>query len=274
LIKFQISDNNYEGLDMSEKKHYSGADVPQAIANACNDLQTTQDQLNIEVLAAGTTGFFGIFGKKKASIRVSLKNKGRKAAERPPRGGKGEHDQKGPVRGGTPIDRSPEKAPAEITSTQLDEIKADLEKILELTGFPAAVAVSNEANKIHAQIASGHDEALIGPEGQTLDSIQYLMRKIISRRIEGKVMFSLDAGDYRNQRSQELEAKALKLAGEVRESGRTKSIPALNPAERRIVHMTLQNDRTIRSRSVGDGHFKKILIYLPTQDKKRKNPEQ
>jgi spoIIIJ-associated protein len=86
-------------------------------------------------------------------------------------------------------------------------------------------------------------------------------------------MFSLDAGDYRNQRSQELEAKALKLAEEVRESGRTKSIPALNPAERRIVHMTLQNDRTIRSRSVGDGHFKKILIYLPTQGKKHKNPE-
>jgi spoIIIJ-associated protein len=135
------------------------------------------------------------------------------------------------------------------------------------------VEVANEANKIHAQIAAGHDEALIGPEGQTLDSIQYLMRKIISRRIEGKVMFSLDAGDYRNQRSQELEAKALKLAEEVRESGRTKSIPALNPAERRIVHMTLQNDRTIRSRSVGDGHFKKILIYLPTQGKKHKNPE-
>jgi spoIIIJ-associated protein len=258
---------------MSEKKHYSGADVPQAIANACNDLGTTQDHLNIEVIAAGTPGFFGLFGKKKASIQVSLKNKGRGSAERPQRGTKGEPERKGPIRGGAPAERAPEKAPAVISQSQLNEIKTDLEKILELTGFPATVEVANEANKIHAQIAAGHDEALIGPEGQTLDSIQYLMRKIISRRIEGKVMFSLDAGDYRNQRSQELEAKALKLAEEVRESGRTKSIPALNPAERRIVHMTLQNDRTIRSRSVGDGHFKKILIYLPTQGKKHKNPE-
>jgi spoIIIJ-associated protein len=64
---------------------------------------------------------------------------------------------------------------------------------------------------------------------------------------------------------------ALRLAEEVKESGRTKSIPALNPAERRIVHMKLQDDPTIRSRSVGEGQFKKILIYLPGRGKKSKN---
>ncbi|MEN8134873.1 MAG: RNA-binding cell elongation regulator Jag/EloR [Thermodesulfobacteriota bacterium] len=256
---------------MSEEKQYSGSDVSQAIANACHDLKTTQDQLNIEVIAAGSAGVFGIFGKKKACVKVSFKNKGRRSSGKAPRGGKGARQQKGSGRRSSNTSRFPEKAPADISQVHLDEVQADLEKILQLMGFPASVEVSNEANKITAHIGADHDDAIIGPEGQTLDSIQYLMRKIISRRIEGKVMFSLDAGDYREQRRQELEAKALKLAEEVRESGRTKSIPALNPAERRIVHMTLQNDRTIRSRSVGDGHFKKILIYLPTQGKKKKN---
>ena len=82
-------------------------------------------------------------------------------------------------------------------------------------------------------------------------------------------MFSLDAGDYRERRRQELEERAVELASEVRESGKTHSIPALNPAERRIVHMTLQDDATIRSRSVGEGHFKKILIYVPGKGKKK-----
>jgi spoIIIJ-associated protein len=255
---------------MTEEKQYSGSDVSTAIANACKDLKTSQDKLNIEVVAAGSSGFLGVFGRKEATIKVSLKDKGGQAAEQHKKWGRGERSPKGPARkpsGG----RAPEKAPAEISPAHLDEVKNDLEKILELMGFAAAVTVTNEANKIKARIEGDFDEAIIGPEGQTLDSIQYLMRKIISRRVEGKVMFSLDAGDYRNQRRKELEEKALSLAEEVKESGRTKSISALNPAERRIVHMTLQTDRSIRSRSVGDGHFKKILIYLPTQGKKTKN---
>ncbi len=256
---------------MSDEKIYSGSDVSQAIANACQDLKTTQDQLNIEVIAAGSAGVFGIFGKKKASVKVSFKKKGRRAAGTSPRSGKGARPQKGSAERTPTASRFPEKAPAEISQADLDQVKDDLEKILQLMGFPASVEVSNEANKITAHIGADHDDAIIGPEGQTLDSLQYLMRKIISRRVEGKVLFSLDAGDYREQRRQELEAKALQLAEEVRETGRTKSIPALNPAERRIVHMTLQNDRSIRSRSVGDGHFKKILIYLPTQGKSKKS---
>jgi spoIIIJ-associated protein len=255
---------------MSEDKRYTGSDVSQAIARACNDLHTTQDQLNIEVIAAGAAGVFGIFGKKKAIITASFKKKGRGSAALAQRRDKGESPRKDQPRKTVRSNRYPEKAPAEITQTHLDEVKRDLEKILELMGFPVSVEVSSEANKIQAHIAAGHDEAIIGAEGQTLDSIQYLMRKIISRRIEGKVMFALDAGDYRDHRHQELEEKAAKLAEEVRESGRTMSIPALNPAERRIVHMTLENDRSIRSRSVGDGHFKKVLIYLPTQGKKKK----
>ena len=250
----------------------SAVPAGQAIAKACQDLRTTQDKLNIEVVAAGSTGFFGLFGKKMASVKVSLKGTGQKSSGHSRKGGKDKRFQKkgSPRRSSTP-GRSPEKAPADISQEHLDQVKTDLEKILELMGFATSVEVSNEANKINAHIAADHDEAIIGQGGQTLDSIQYLMRKIISRRVDGRVMFSLDAGDYRNRRRQELEEKALELAEEVRQSSRTKSIPALNPAERRIVHMTLQNDRSIRSRSVGDGHFKKILIYLPNQGKKKKN---
>lgn len=267
---------------MSEKIEYTGADVPQAIANACKGLNVAQDELKIEVLAAGTSGIFGIIGKKKARIAVSLKAKKGTKANRPSSQGRSQDrsqdrskrsrgQNKGAGRKSSGQGRSPEKPPAEISQDQLDDVKSDLEKILELMSFPSSVEVSNKANKIYAHIAVGHAEELIGPEGQVLDSIQYLMRKIVSRRIEGKVMFSLDAGDYRDQRRQELGERALTLAEEVRQSGRTKSIPALNPAERRIVHMALQDDSSIRSRSVGEGHFKKILIYLPSQGKKKTN---
>ena len=67
----------------------------------------------------------------------------------------------------------------------------------------------------------------------------------------------------------ELQERALRLSQEVKETGKTRTIPAINPAERRMVHMALQDDTGIRSRSVGEGLFKKVLIYLPGKGRRR-----
>ena len=252
---------------------FTGSDVPQAISNACEELKAKQDELDIEVVAAGSNGIFGMFGKKKARISVSLKNSGNRGRKPNKKGGGRPNRNTNNAKKRSP--RSPrrgeDKPAAEITSSHLDKVKSDLEQIMTLMGFPGTAAVSNEGNRIKGHITSNHIDEITGPEGQVLDSIQYLMRKMISRMVEGKVMFSLDAGNYRQERRKDLEERALKLAEEVKESGRTKSIPAINPAERRIVHMTLQNDTSIRSRSIGEGHFKKILIYVPGRGRKKKN---
>lgn len=277
---------------MLDKREYTGSDVTEAISQACRELGVSQDALQIEVLAAGSSGIFGLIGRKKAVISVTLKESGREAKSpervagegaKParPRRNERRDEKKDEKRGERKAEnrrseppasrRLPEKPPAEISAEILAAVKADLEKVLELMGFAAQVSVSNEENRIVAKLEGGNEEEIIGPEGQTLDSLQYLMRKIISRRVEGKVMFSMDVGSYREVRRDDLEEMAVKLAEEVRGNGRTRSIPALNPAERRIVHMKLQDDPTIRSRSVGEGQFKKILIYLPGRGKKGKN---
>ncbi|MBU0482120.1 MAG: Jag N-terminal domain-containing protein [Proteobacteria bacterium] len=255
---------------MSSTMEFTGNDVPQAIAKACEKLNVKQDQLDIEVVSPGSNGIFGMFGRKKACIAVSLKGqaKGRKNDRKktPP-----QDRNNGGKKSGRPPRKTEEKTPADISPSHLDKVKSDLEQILSLMGFPGKAEVSCEGNRIRGHISGEHIEEITGAEGQVLDSIQYLMRKIISRMVEGKVLFSLDAGDYRQQRRQDLEARALELAEEVRTTGRTRSIPAINPAERRIVHMALQDDTTIRSRSIGEGHFKKILIYLPGQGRRKKH---
>lgn len=166
-----------------------------------------------------------------------------------------------------------EEAPRISAETQ-EEVRAALVKLLELMEFPSEVTVASMRNKITAHITGEYIDEIVGPEGETLDSIQYLIRKKISREFPGKVMFSLDAGDFRATRTKDLEDLALKLAGEVKEIGKTRTIRALGPAERRTVHMVLQNDSTIRSRSVGDGLFKKILIYLPGKGRKKSSYKQ
>jgi spoIIIJ-associated protein len=242
---------------MSTKLEYTGKDVAEAIKKACSQLNVSQDQLTIEIQSVGSQGIFGLC-RRQAKILVSLRSET-------------EPDQPAAAE----VSRKPatETAPGANDSHDLSalttDINTDLSRLLLLMGLPAQLDIHGENNKIIVRISGENAEEIIGQDGQTLDNLQYLLRKMISRKHPEKVTISLDAGNYREGRSKDLEELARQLAREVRENGKTRSIPALNPAERRIVHMILQEDTTIRSRSVGEGLFKKILIYLPGKNKKK-----
>ncbi len=154
------------------------------------------------------------------------------------------------------------------TEEVLDLVKIDICRLLDLMGYPSEVSLKVEASALRCHINGTHEDALVGTDGRTLDSMQYLLRKMMSSCLPERMMLSLDAGDFRQRRAEELKTRALELAEQVKESGKTQAIPALNPAERREVHMVLQEDKAIRSRSVGDGLFKKILIYKPGKGNK------
>ena len=313
---------------MSEKTEFKGSDIADAIKKACESLNVSQENLDIEVLHTGSAGIFGLC-RKKARILVSVRKKEETkpettatvdtpSVEKPPAPQPGKPKKSEPGKTGTGVKQSePKKQPQkpkpqtakktapvsepkkktsepenkqisdisdkktisaeepageeilEVSTEDQEKVKAALVKLLELMEFPSEVTIACKQNKIIAHITGEYVNEIVGPEGQTLDSIQFLIRKKISKDFPGKVMFSLDAGDFRAARTKELETLALKLAEEVKETGKTRTIRALSPAERRIVHIVLQNDNTIRSRSVGEGLFKKILIYLPGKGRKK-----
>ena len=269
---------------MALKNEFEGKDVEEAINNACAALNTSRELLNIEILSTGSVGIFGLC-RKMARVHVSKKEQ-REAAEKIERKRKPRvsetaaqaPSQKPPVKKvadehedeeGQPVAAEQEAAPV-LTPEVLAAIAADVAELLRLMGMSAQITVTQEGGKVKAHIEGDDLDSVIGHEGQTLDGLQYLMRKMVAKKFPEKISFVIDAGDFRTSRKSELESLALQLAQEVKDTGKTKSIPPINPAERRIVHMVLQNDTTIRSRSVGEGLFKKILIYLPGKGGKKK----
>jgi spoIIIJ-associated protein len=157
-----------------------------------------------------------------------------------------------------------EEVPLEPPSEEsLALIQEDLHKLLSLMGLSSEVHVIFEQNTVLCNISGPHETHIVGPEGRTLDSLQYLLRKMVSRLLPDKIMLALNAGDFRERRAEELKIRAVELAALVKEDGKTQAIAALNPSERRVVHMALQDDKGVRSRSVGEGLFKKVLIYKP-----------
>ncbi len=271
-----------------DKKDFYAKEVTGAIKKACEALNVPQERLEIEVVETGSTGIFGLI-RKKAHIRVQVKTvveevvdeifevKERVTGKKPSRkkekestSGKKERNQPSVVTSKKvepvvkPGKKSEEPPPVqEVSGESIELLKKELLNIVELMGFPSTVEIEAEGLSVNCVLRGEFEDKLTGPEGKTLDSLQYLLRKIVSRKVPERLKIAVNAGDFRQRRQEELKVRAVELAALVKEDGKTQMIPALNPSERRVIHMILQEDKEIRSRSVGDGLFKKILIYKP-----------
>ncbi len=280
----------------SGKKDFFGKEVTDAIKAACKKMQVPQEELDIEVVETGSMGIFGLI-RKKAHIRVFVKSVDEEfdvetpvkatatekpeaepgsvpeetaVADVPPAKVKAEEKTAPPEKKAEKKNR-PQPEPKPTTPIQpesIEIVRVQLTDILALMGFPSTVTAELDGGTVRCQVNGDHEEALTGQDGKIIDSLQYLLRKMIARKVEEKVRLSIDVGEYRERRKVELMERAKELAALVKEDGKTQAIPPLNPSERRVVHVALQDDKDIRSRSVGDGLFKKILIYKPGKGKK------
>jgi spoIIIJ-associated protein len=293
----------------TQGQDFYGSNVADAIANACKELATSQEDLTIEVLETGSPGIFGLC-RKRARIRAARKKQPatavspveekipppagtqpsprqeppQKKKERPEKKKKPAPEikpepkpQRAESKPAVPKqaeEASSEPAPSEElgpyvppTAEAVAAVRNDVATLLELMGCPSTVTAELENQTVVCKVSGEHQETLTGQEGRTLDSLQYLLRKMTSRLLPDRTKLLIEVGDYRERRMEELKKRVLELAAKVREDGMTQAIPALNPSERRMVHMVLQDDKEIRSRSVGDGLFKKVLIYKPGKKK-------
>jgi spoIIIJ-associated protein len=284
-------------------KDFYGKDVAEAIKKACEEFGVAQENLTIEVLETGSKGIFGLI-RQKAHIRAKMqaaedevldpspekqvapaKKKAKKKPSRSPEIKQAKEPEAEPEAAPQPapaVEPSPEhgelddngdtaRPVAELSETTIAIVRDELTSILELMGCPSTVTVHAEDGTAHCKVSDDHQEVLTSQDGRVLDSLQYLLRKIISKKITGRIQLTIDVGDFREKRFQELKERAIEYAALVKEDGKTQVISSLNPSERRVVHVALQDDPDIRSRSVGEGLFKKVLIYKPGKGRKNNN---
>lgn len=101
---------------------------------------------------------------------------------------------------------------------------------------------------------------LIGRRGQTLASLQYLVNLIVSKQINRRVAFAVDVDGYKRRREEALVGLAKRMAARVRGTGRSVTLEPMPPNERRIVHITLAEDPSVVTVSIGEGDARKVAI--------------
>ena len=133
------------------------------------------------------------------------------------------------------------------------------QRLLDLADLAMETRSSESEERVVIRLYGSDRERLLDRDGELLDSIQTIVTKTLSaRQLDKRV--EVDCADFRGQRSQELEQKARAVADQVRADGEEQMLPAMNPMERRIVHVTLQDDAEVETESRGEGFYKRVAI--------------
>src|SRR6476620_9519293 len=110
---------------------------------------------------------------------------------------------------------------------------------------------------------NGADSHLaLAENGEMLDAFEVILFQVMGRSLDRQHRFVVDAEGFRQTRKAELHAMAKFAAGHVRKNGIPFTFGVLNSTERRIIHMSLQQEEDLFTESVGDGRERRLQVRL------------
>lgn len=261
---------------MAAKVEFEGKSVDAAVEKACKELKVGKEQIKYDVLSYGATGIFGIVGAKKARIRIKAR---RTASAAAPAAGKSPAPAAGaPVEKEafgvdasaeepkTEADPEEEKPPAERLSLVELEAAASLgqealERILAMICEDTEVAAELQADTIVFDVKGGNPAVLIGKRGQTLEAVQYLVDKMVNQQRSSRIRVVVDVEGYWENRRNSLQDMAKKMAEKAKQSAKPITLGQMNAHDRRIIHLALKDDPSVKTQSRGEGFFRKLVIF-------------
>ena len=279
----------------------SAKTVDDAITKACIEMETSSDNLEIQVVREGTSGFLG-FGSKPAIIKVrrkeapeeeiipevekpkpeikkeevkkeEVKKEEKKPVKRPERKQDRKPERRQERKKPAAAERHPvpEKKEYIIVDRTQEEIAAmkeaadtflkDVFKAMEL---PVTITLeyNEETGNLDINFSGDDMGMLIGKRGQTLDSLQYLTSLVVNKGQEHYIRVKLDTENYRSRRKDTLENLARNIAYKVRKTRKPVSLEPMNPYERRIIHSALQGNRYVETYSEGNEPYRHVVVTL------------
>lgn len=230
----------------------------EAIRQALEQLGLGRDEVEVEVLAEGRAGVFGV-GSQNARVRVTVI--------------------------GEPYDDEDEEGDedeyAGATVALLDEsastARETLERMLDLLEFPNVVTIRNVGRErglttIVLDVAGDDVGLLIGRHGETLSSLQFLLNIGLQQPLGRRARVVVDVEHYRDRREQSLRGMALRTADRVRRERRAMTLLPMPANERRIIHLALQSNPYVSTESTGEGPERRVVISPKLVPQQRRQP--
>ena len=204
----------------------SARTVEEAIELALKELDADRSDVEVDVVSRGKSGILGI-GSEPAVVRV------------------------------TEIEVAPDSV---VVATDV------IESLIDLLEADVVVTIKQMYNDdVDGPIfeIEGDDAGLlIGRKGETLKTLQFLVRYIVSHKLNDRVNMMIDVEGYQQRRYQSLENMARRVARRVSDTERSITLEPMPPNERRIVHLALSDHPTVTTESTGMGDSRQVVIQV------------
>ena len=232
---------------------FEGKTTEEAINNASRELNIPVENLEFEITEPGSAGIFGLVGTRKTKIKVTIKDIENDDDDFDDYN---DFDQIDAV-----IDEKESFEGEEEDNNEFLNIAKDaLDNILRLIPVETTVNGNYAGGKISLVIEGDTSGLLIGRKGKTLDSLQYIVNKIINKNADKKIKVIIDSENYRQRRIDSLTQMALKIGNKAKKFKKPFSTSPLNPHDRRIVHLALKDVDKLETRSRGEGLHKRVVV--------------
>lgn len=282
---------------MVSGKEYTAKSVEEALEKALNEMMLTREDINYEVVQQPSKGFLG-FGQKDAVVRVSKKViEEVKEVPKTETAAQVVVEKAVEVKEIVEIEEvfepvvesvqeEAEESSEEIFEDDFEEVyeedmqdetesrvdkkeameaaelkgRAFLAKIFDEMKLDVVIDVQEKGGYLVFDLQGENLGILIGRRGDTLDALQFLLNLVINEKNSAKVKGIIDIENYRAKREDTLVGLSHKLAAKARKTGQKVVLEPMNPQERRIIHMALQNDKRVTTYSEGEEPYRKVVI--------------
>ena len=274
----------------------SGKDIIEAKENARAALGAGPlDDVQFEIIHAGSKGIFGIIGVKPAQVKAFIEipdpverrqrrekpNKEKKQGGEPKKNNNNNNNNPKKQKSEKPAE--PKAKAEKEKSVAIPEAELKLEKrdvkdgedmsfefvktLISDIGLAAEAELYSCEDGTRRIIISGDDAStLIGHHGDTLDALQYLANLASARKnINGerdKSRVTIDIEGYRAKREETLRALARRMAAKAIRNNRSVMLEPMTAYERRIIHSEIQGIEGVSTNSIGSDNNRKIVIFL------------
>lgn len=217
-----------------------------AVNDALSKIGLTKEQVSIELIEEPKKRFFSILEQKQVKVRVTEVEQVKEEI-------KEENNVKV---------REVVEAPEEDIEAARVKTTEFLNEYFEKMGVNLNIESKYEDKVLKFNITGEKAGIVIGYRGETLEALQLLVSTLVNRKKENYVKILIDVEGYRNKRVKSLEELASKVAHTVVSKRRSITLEPMVPFERRVIHTTLQNHPKVKTESIGEEPYRKVVISL------------
>lgn len=128
-------------------------------------------------------------------------------------------------------------------------------------GFEGAeIQERNVQDRVKVSVRVQNARELIGAGGETLATLQHLVRRIVAKHVSPAPLVDVDVNDYKQMRENLLQSFARDVGGRVRLEKKAIELRPMSSFDRRIIHTTLAQFPDLTTESVGEGRFRYIVV--------------